>query len=46
MKVEKKTLKTSDKTVNEVHESIFPKSMVLFILTLSAILMILVLFKD
>ncbi|MBT2561674.1 hypothetical protein J7E57_10680 [Pedobacter sp. ISL-64] len=46
MKVENKTLKTSDKTGNEARENVFPKRMILFILVLSAILMILVLFKD
>jgi len=46
MKVEKKTLKTSDKNGNEARESVFPKRMILFILVLSAILMILILFKD
>jgi hypothetical protein len=46
MKVEKKTLETSDKTGNELCESVFPKRMILFILVLSAILMILILFKD
>jgi len=46
MKVEKKTLKASDKTGNEVCESVFPKRMILFILVLSAILVLVILFKD
>jgi len=45
MKVEKKTLNTSDKTENEVDESVFPKGMIFFILGLSVLFIILILFR-
>lgn len=45
MKPGKKKSDTSDETGNEEDKGIFPKRMMFFILVLSALLMILILFK-
>ena len=45
MKLGKKKSDTSDETGNEEDKGIFPKRMIFFILVLSALLMILILFK-
>jgi len=45
MKLGKKKSDTPDETGNEEDKDIFPKRMIFFILMLSALLMILILFK-
>ncbi|MEH3114823.1 hypothetical protein [Pedobacter terrae] len=45
MNLGKKKADASDKTVDEPDKSTFPVSMIIFILVLSALLMILILFR-